>query len=213
MLLGLSYWQLQRGFEKQHIANLRTTKSDVVISSAPSNWAEYNFQDATLYGEWSPENAFLLENRVNKGQVGLEVLAPFKLADDQSTVLINRGWVANADEANEHLTGGRVKIRGVIYQPKKGLTLGDAILPEQLATSQLPKHSVFIDMNTFSQVLQQRLEDVIFVLDETNPLAYLRIWTATAMPAERHYGYAIQWLGLAITFLIYGVIWFRRNQK
>ncbi len=211
MLFGLSYWQLQRGLEKQHIKELRADSADVLIDAAPVNWQAYHFRDVTLEGEWSGQNAFLLENRVKEGQVGFEVLTPFRLAKDQTMLLVNRGWVSDTEKANDKPAIGHARIRGVIYQPEKGVTLGNAILPDQLSSAIFPKRSVYIDMELFADVLDYPLESTMLVLDDADPVAYPRLWKAAAMPAEKHFGYAIQWLGLGVTLLVYGVIWFRRQ--
>jgi len=211
LLFGLSYWQLQRGLEKQRIAGFRANITDVLIDAAPKSWQPYHFRDITLEGQWSDNNAFLLENRVKDGQVGFEVLTPFALLKDQTMLLVNRGWVSDAGKANEKSTYGTVRIKGVIYQPEKGVTLGNAILQDELSKSTLPKRSVYVDMDLFADVLNYDLESTLLVLDEADPAAYPRLWKASAMPAEKHFGYAIQWLGLACTLLVYGVIWFRRR--
>lgn len=211
LLFSLSYWQYSRGIEKQKISELRSQIKDKVLMAAPSSWNDYFYKDVSIQGQWLHENAFLLENRIKEGQVGFEVLTPFRLKDDQTIILINRGWVANTEDADQKPTSGAAVLQGTIYQPEKGVVLGDAILPEELASKKFPKRSLYIDLPVFSNSLKIPIQPVLFVLDESNKASYPRIWKAVVMTAHKHFGYAIQWLGLALTFMVYGFIWFRRR--
>ena len=212
LLFSLAYWQYSRGQEKIKIAALRTQIGNVVLARSPNNWEAHYYRDIKIKGEWLGENAFLLENRIKGGQVGYEVLSPFKLSEDQSVILVNRGWVKNEVSANEKAIGGKAIINGTIYLPEKGVVLGDAILPLALSSTQFPKRSLYIDMPVFARVLKQTIQPVLFVLEEKEAMSYPRLWKASVMTADKHMGYAVQWLGLGLTFLVYGVIWFRRRQ-
>lgn len=213
LLSGLSLWQYKRGLEKQEIALLTAQAGEVQLSKAPLDWNEYVYRQSILEGQWLDPRSFILENRVYKQRVGFEVLTPFKLSGDGSWALVNRGWVATAEEAASQLESGPVRLQGVLYLPEKGVVLGETILPDVMNSELWPKKALYIDLQVFSEALGEELAPAMLVLDQNNSSAFVRIWKAAVMPAAKHFGYAVQWLGLAITFLIYGVIWFRRRAK
>jgi surfeit locus 1 family protein len=213
LLLGLSLWQYKRGVEKQEIAKLSEQTRAEIFSSAPGDWNEYVYRENLLAGQWADPRTFVLENRIYRQRVGFEVLTPFKLSGDNTWVLVNRGWVATVEEASSPVISGPTRLAGVLYQPEKGVVLGDSILPEALKSDHWPKKSLYIDLPVFANVLGAELAPVMLVLNEDNPSSFVRTWKAAVLPAAKHFGYAVQWLGLAITFLIYGVIWYRRRAK
>ena len=210
LLSGLSLWQYKRGVEKQEIAKLSEQTRAEIFSSAPGDWNEYVYRESLLAGQWADPRTFVLENRIYRQRVGFEVLTPFKLSGDNTWVLVNRGWVATVEEASSPVVSGPTTLAGVLYQPEKGVALGDSILPEALKSDHWPKKSLYIDITVFSKAMGIELAPAMLVLDEGDPSSFIRIWKAAVMPAAKHFGYAVQWLGLAIAFLIYGVIWCRR---
>jgi surfeit locus 1 family protein len=212
LLFGLSIWQYQRGVEKQRVAAKRLESSPEVLSAVPDNLNDFIYRNGNLSGRWLGERSFLMENRIYQGRVGYEVLTPFRLAADEKILLVNRGWVPSPEAADRKTGAGITTINGVLYFPEKGVALGDAILPEAMNSNAWPKKALYIDLPVFSRALNTDIENTVFVLDENNPAAYKRIWKAAVMPAAKHFGYAVQWLGLALTLLIYGVIWIRRRQ-
>ena len=213
LLSGLSVWQYQRGLAKQAITEKLGDAKQMTIAAKPADWKELEYQSARVEGRWLSEKSLLLENRIYQGQVGFEVLTPFRLSADGVILLVNRGWIAEVTATALRAPSKSQSIQGVLYSPEQGVELGDAILPEILASHSWPKKSLYIDLPIFSTVLGLPLEATVLVLSGEDPSAFVRIWKAAVMPAEKHFGYAIQWLGLALTFMIYGVIWFRRRSR
>lgn len=213
LLSGLSLWQYKRGVEKQEIAKILEQTGAGIVSSVPGDWNEFVYRETTLAGQWADPRTFILENRIYRQRVGFEVLTPFRLSGDHAWVLVNRGWVATVEEASSPLDSGPTSLAGVLYHPEKGVVLGDSILPEALKSDHWPKKSLYIDLPVFADALDEELAPAMLVLNEDNPSSFVRIWKAAVLPAAKHFGYAVQWLGLAITFLIYGVIWYRRRAK
>lgn len=217
LLFGLSVWQIQRGLDKQSVLELQADQQSLSLAAQPKDWTSYVYQDTQLSGNWLPNHSLLLENRVSNGQVGFEVLTLFELERDHSRVLVNRGWVAAAETGLvQNLPkpdAGRTSIRGVIYSPDKGVTFGDAILPEAMQSKVWPKKSLYIDLPMFEQAFASKMAPVILVLDEQAPAAFRKIWKAVVILPSKHFAYAVQWFGLGLAFLVYGFIWFRRRQK
>lgn len=210
LLFGLSIWQYQRGLAKQTVEAIRQKPSAAGIIAVGGNWDELLYRDSTLRGQWLEERSFLLENRIFQGRMGFEVLTPYQLQSDSKVLLVNRGWVAASDVVAT--PAADTIIQGVPYIPGKGLELGEAILPESAISDRWPKKSLYIDLPLFASILETELEPVVFVLNESDPSSFKRIWKASVMSSSKHFGYAVQWMGLALTFLVYGVIWFKRRK-
>ena len=210
ILLLLGTWQILRGQEKAQIeSRMAAGGKPLEISASPQDWAELDYRRANLSGSWIPDREFLLENRVHRGTPGFEVLTPFELAGDGAVLLVNRGWIgAGEDRGSIDADPPGGGPGGVLYRPEPGFTLGETVSGE----TRWPQRILYLDIVALSERLGRGIEPAVLVLDPGHPLAHPRLWRPTAMPASRHYGYAVQWWGLALALLVLGLIW-RRKPK
>ncbi len=210
LLFSLGAWQLKRGFEKAEITALSETGENSVIelTRAPANWQDLNFQSVILKGQWLTGKTFLIDNRLNQGQPGYEVLTPFQLSEDKTVLLVNRGWIAKPKNQNLAIPPPQIvqPLSGQLYLPQKGFTLGQTFTGE----IEWPLVILYYDFAVLSDALERSLPPVVVVVDDQHPDSFTRIWRPAIIPASRHYGYAVQWWGLALTLLIFGLIWRRR---
>jgi surfeit locus 1 family protein len=212
LLLYLGYWQLERGSEKARVEQKISAARGQVsqVQARPQNWAELNYQNIELSGQWDYAHTFLLNSRIYKGVSGVEVLTPFILEGDGSILLVNRGWVAKAGlaELGDIDSGNKITVvSGQIYQPSKGYTIG----PSFTDTTTWPVTIEYIDHAAISELIEHDMELSVLVMD-SGPGAFTRIWKPYVVNAQRHYGYTVQWWGLAIVFIVFGLIW-RRSAK
>ncbi len=216
LLIGLGSWQVKRGLEKKHIETLVSRQTLSHVDQRPTNWTDLNYQQVIVHGSWIQEHTFLLENRVNQGRLGFELLEPFELKQDGSVILVNRGWVEKISLNEFELSRVRdqsdaevmdmVSVSGQLYLPQKGFTLG----PAYTDANAWPRLVQYFDKKALGQALDTELEPVILV--ELNPMpGLIANWSPWVVDASRHYGYAFQWWALALTLGIYGVIW-KRNK-
>ena len=213
LLLTLGSWQISRGLHKAAVIASAETGSQRYqqITALPDDLTPLNYQTATLQGNWDKERIILLANRLYQSQLGYEVIMPFRLSDDK-LILVNRGWVKQGQETILPALQEQAP-SGTLYLPKKGFTLGQGIQPEAIASKQWPKVSLYMDIAQFTQALKQPVSAMILVLDADNANSLTRIWKPVVIQPERHYAYALQWFGLAIAFIIFGIIWFRRLRR
>jgi surfeit locus 1 family protein len=70
-----------------------------------------------LRGSYDFENEIVLVNRSRDGAPGVNILTPVRLADRDTAVVVNRGWVYSADGATVDLARWRepVEARGIAY--------------------------------------------------------------------------------------------------
>ena len=215
LLLGLGGWQVRRGLEKSRVQEslAEPQNQNILLHQRPENWIELQYKTVQLEGQWLAEKSFLLDNRVHKGRLGYEWLNPFQLITDASVILVNRGWVEKnrmaetASVGNE--SGQPVKVTGQFYLPDPGFTLG----PTYTSTDSWPIVIQYFDQDALSQALGVDLEPGIVVLDSNLNRGLTRIWSPFIIDSSRHYGYALQWWGLALVLIIFGFIWNRNSRK
>ena len=102
---------------------------------------------------------------------------------------------------------------GQLYLPKKGFTLGRAYNEQPDAPPAWPRVIQYFDAPALSAALGTALQPAALALDSNHPAAFARIWQAYTMTATRHYAYAAQWWGLAITLIVFGIIWRRQSTR
>ncbi len=216
LLLWLGGWQLKRGFEKTQVEHSLSVHQGQIfaIDRAPAQWPQLNYKIVELQGNWVSGKTFLLDNRVSRGRVGFELLSPFRLAGDDTMVLVNRGWTEKR-KAMESMPMGHpsesIKVKGQLYLPEKGFTLGPALTMQK----SWPKTIQYIDHVALSDAIDSALAPVVVVMDPgangspDNELT--KIWVPYVINASRHYGYAAQWWGLALVLVIFGFIWNHRD--
>lgn len=225
LLLSLGGWQWRRGADKAAIEAQLERGDYITLDRAPADWHAVAWRRVRLQGAWAGAD-FLLANRIHRGRAGFEVFSAYRLAGDGATLLINRGWVAAAEAGGGDVAGVDVagvdvdwpakvdggEVRGRLYLPQKGFTLGRAHDPAA-ARPGAPKVFQYFDAAALSAAFGGELQPAAVALDAGHADAFTRIWRAAASPAARHYGYAAQWWGLAVTLLVFGAIWRARGRR
>lgn len=206
LLLGLGTWQLQRAAEKQRLLAEyeRKTQSDVIAlkDGVHVTVEMLHLRPVTASGTLDGDHAMLLDNRIRDSVVGYDVLVPLKLEGSGIAVLINRGWLARGAQrtikpALEHPTGN-VKVHGTAVRPNRAYRLGGMLEPN----SHWPHIVQFVALDEMQALLGYRLLPVVLRLAADDPLALRTGWPIVTLSPQRHYGYAVQWYGLAAALLI-----------
>jgi len=214
LLLSLGGWQWRRGLEKSAAERTRANANYITLARAPPDWRGIEYRRVRLHGNWLAP-VFLLDNRVHRGRRGYEVLSAFQLAGDRAALLVNRGWVGRADAtaAAGLRAPAHAHVIGELRLPKKGFTLG----PAYRAQPGWPKVIQYFDSAALSAALASEgggaLHPAVVALDPAHPAAFTRIARPREFGAMRHFGYAVQWWGLAATLAVFGGIWRRRARK
>ncbi len=211
IFLSLSYWQLERAHEKQHI--LSAIASGMQHSPAP--WQDnaplpQAYQPIRITGHFLPD-LFLLDNQFNHHQIGFQVLSPFVLKSHDKTarpsakkiILIDRGWVA-ADPTRQQLPviatpQQTLTLHGYAYYPTKKLWRIGPDFEIKAAQITVIEH---LDLSLVGNFLHKSLNPFIIRMAEDIPYGYQRNWIAISMPPERHLGYALQWLTMALITVV-----------
>ncbi len=202
VLLALGAWQVNRGIEKQEIWEVHNfQKSQPVINELDvlgMNNSEAIYRSVFLEGRFG-EETYLLDNRTYRQEAGYEVFTIFRTAQKNS-YLVNRGWVSKnkIDFKNATKDSKSTSIEG-IYSPFRrfGLDLSKVEL-----SSSWPKVVQELDFEIASLDLGLDLKRVVIQLSAASEQAYEPIWQPAEFNPSRHFGYALQWFGLALVLII-----------
>ncbi len=211
LMASLGFWQLQRAQEKTHLAAAfeeRQQQAPVPVSGLRDNSAEsLAYLPVQLVGSFLPDKYFLLDNQVQHGRFGYEVLGILQLSDGGGSVLVNRGWVAG-DAARRALpvvpmVDGTVEISGHIYvAPGKPF-----MLAEQQLGSAWPKLIQAVEMDKLGPAVAAlqggRLFRFPVRIDAGEPGALQVDWQLVNMSPQTHQGYAVQWFAMAAVLFVF----------
>jgi surfeit locus 1 family protein len=207
---GLGRWQLSRAAEKESLqASMDAQSSRLPVDGAAllahGDPTHLVHQRALLRGQWLAEQTAYLDNRQMNARVGFFVVTPLRLEGSEHVILVQRGWVARNFEARDRVPAvtspvGVVTVEGRIAPPPgKLFELGQ---PSAGAIRQN------LDVEQFHVQIQAPVLPVILM--QTGPASegLLRDWPAVNLGVEKHYGYALQWFGMATALgLLY--VWYQ----
>jgi surfeit locus 1 family protein len=201
----LGEWQWHRGVQRQAEWDAFARGADTPIAPGSRALASLpRFKRISEAGQWDAAHQFLLDNRSHGGLPGYEVLTPLRLADDR-VLLIDRGWVA--------FTGSRAKLPDITLRhpglisltgrldnlPAGGLALGHAAPARD---ARWPKVTSFPTLAELAAALNHPVQPWMLLLDPAGADGYVRDWQPPGLSPLRHWAYAIQWWGFAVTLVI-----------
>jgi surfeit locus 1 family protein len=216
LFIRLGAWQWDRGVRRQAEWDAFARGADApVMLGTQSLRSLARFKRISVPGTFDAGRQFLLDNRSHGGLPGYEVLTPLKLSDGR-ILLVDRGWVA--------FTGSRARLPVITIQhtspvlltgrldnlPVGGLALGHAA---PAGDALWPKVTSFPTLAELSTALGQPVEPWMLLLDSAAPEGYVRDWQPPGLSPLRHWSYAIQWWGFAVTLvIIWGIMSARRQE-
>jgi surfeit locus 1 family protein len=198
--VALGNWQRQRALDKQSLRDQYEAASHappLVLEAAPTDTiaaATHRFRLVRLRGTYDARRQVLIDNRVQAGRVGFDVVTPLRLDDSPSYVLVDRGWVAQGPSRSElpqvPPPAGPVVVDGRInLPPARYIELGvgsDAgPVRENLDIARIAASS--------------RLALLPFIVEQTQDTGdgLVRDWPAPDFGIEQHRSYMVQWYSLA----------------
>ena len=197
ILIYLGSWQVMRGLEKKDIVSQHyENKSLPVINEkemATLNSENLIYRTVNLEGEYQSES-YILDNRLYRQEAGYEIFTAFETSE-KNLFLINRGWVSKEDYENgTEEAEGKVTIQGVLSPFKRfGLNLVD-----QIYLDGWPKLVQQVDYETTKNDIGNSINESVIQLSAASAGAFEPIWKPVDLKPSRHFGYALQWFGLAL---------------
>ena len=213
LTFSLGRWQLSRADEKialqaalQARENLPPVPAaQVAGATAPEQVAPLLHREATLTGEWLPDQTVFLDNRPMAGRAGFYVLTPLRLAGSSAVVLVLRGWAPRNFQQRDALPPVATPQGPVSATGRLADRVPAAFSLGRDAGGRIRQN---LALDAFRAETGLPLAHV--VLQQTGPAAdgLLRDWPPPATGVDKHYGYAFQWFGLcALIALLF--IWFQ----
>ena len=203
----LGYWQLSRAQEKQfRLESLSKNDMPVLTSLEGVN---QNFIDdfgfVNLDVELAEPVNFLIENRIQNGNLGYHVLNLVREINSDRYLFINRGWIEAKADRKElpkvDLPPNFWKVKSRVYQINQQVLSGNA---------EIENHGKIIRMPIMDAHMKKKLEErfnlqieaYLLRLDKDAVGAFNVDWDWVSMSPEKHLGYAFQWFALSLAFLI-----------
>ena len=209
LVLSLGVWQIERGYNKKELENTFLERQ-----SQPVKEIKYNaflesdlYRNVVLEGKYL-ENIFFLDNRIHNGKPGLKVFSPFETTNN-NLVLVSRGWIELEDRSKLPLintTKNVLKIQGVLRPESQDFVLKN----EEMNNRNNPILLQTVNLSELSNFLGKPLSPYILELSELSESAFVKTWQPINLSSFRHFGYAVQWFGLAVV-LIVGYVFFLRK--
>ena len=208
--VALGFWQWGRAAEKNALqASIEQRKGMAALDGAAltgtAPLAGMVHRPVALRGRWLPRFTVYLDNRQMQGHPGFYVVTPLQLEGSGVPVLVERGWVQRNFIEREKLPPittpeGVVDVRGRVAPPPSKLY--------EFAGAQQGPIRQNLDLAQFRAETGLALPALAVQQEGEASEGLLRDWPQPGSGAERNYGYAFQWWGIAsVIAFLYG--WFQ----
>lgn len=210
LMISLGIWQLHRADEKTALAAAFEARQQQPPATLAALWGKpvdvLAYAPVQLRGHFLPNEYFLLDNQVQGGLVGYNVLGVMQLAEGAGSVLVNRGWVAGS-ASRQSLpqvpeVEGSVQITGHIYVAPGSPFL----LAEQQLDEGWPKRIQAVEMDKLIPAITALQAGEVFpypVYIDADARGALAVnWQVVNTSPEKHQAYAVQWFAMAATLLL-----------
>lgn len=95
LMIYLGTWQQGRAAEKDALQaefDARASRPAVTLTGASTS-PDLRYRHAVASGAWQRAGEIYLDNKVNDGVAGFDVITPLRLSGEKVHVLVNRGWI------------------------------------------------------------------------------------------------------------------------
>lgn len=214
VFISLGHWQSQRadykeGLRQQFQQGEQATP--LAVDSATQLGKDINSYPIKLAGHFEPRYSVLLDNQVEQGRAGFQLLTLF-ITNQNNAVFIERGWLPLGLD-RQHLTPvppvmeQPLLVRGKIYFPSDKQFVLKADDYHHVSWPLLVQD---IELKKLAAVLQAEMPGVklapfLVRLDEDVMVEYgpqlPRHWQFMVMGPEKSRAYAYQWFAMAVVLL------------
>lgn len=217
LTIALGYWQLDRAQEKQFLMEA-LQQPELRVSSLDELPASTAGRRVLLTGRFLADRDVLLDNQPRQGRPGWALMTPFRLQHG-GLVLTSRAWLpvtARRENFAEAVPPAAAELLGEIALraefraiPSQRPALnqvgpGQAGWPKLVLQLQLPQIARWLD-EPLADGIAWNLEPIGGHPPPAHPLAYMTV--------ERHYGYALQWFALGLTWLVLYLLYLWRARS
>ncbi len=102
VMIRLGFWQIdrlagKRAFVAQSLAQIEAEPLLITGNETDLDARALRHRQATVQGQYDYENEVAVKNKSYQGRPGYHILTPMRIANSDRAVLVDRGWIANAD--------------------------------------------------------------------------------------------------------------------
>lgn len=200
--LALANWQLGRAHEKEAARTrleARVAHPPVALTTTEVQAGDVEWRRVTVRGRFEPKYAVFLDNRVLRGVAGYHVVMPLAISGGERHVLVNRGWIAGTRDRNRlpqvKTPEETVEVTGLAVVPgRRFLELGNGVVEGNVWQN--------LTLERYRRAVPIALQPVMVQQESALDDGLVRAWDKPDLGIEKHYGYAFQWLALAVTILV-----------
>lgn len=212
--LALGNWQLGRAAQKKALKEryeLQAAQPPINVGPVELAATDVDLRRVEARGVFDASRTIFIDNRIQGGVPGYEVITPLRLGASDLHVLVNRGWVAR--------TPDRARLPQVMTPAHTVSVSGIALIPRP-RTLELTEHVT--EGRIWQNLTIERYRSGVpiaiqpFVIRQDSGLedGLRRVWPSPDFGIDKHYGYAFQWFALAGTILVfYALTRYRRDRK
>jgi surfeit locus 1 family protein len=226
LFIKFGLWQYHKATIKQDIqarynAAVTAEGLDFPATLKPKDEGEIEalkYQKVKATGYYLPQYTVLLDNQTEQNRVGYHVITPLKLAESDTIVLVNRGWIvgnATHTELPDVSTPQSLQnISGQVWVPSTRYFTLEKKVDDGAGTQQdgLQKtresDDVFsvvqnLDLAQYRKMTNIAVSPLVIKLDaKVAEGGFVRNWQVPAARISTHIGYAFQWFGFALASLL-----------
>ena len=205
--IRLGIWQLDRAGEKlaaQEAVEQEQLQSPRSLAEIdPPRSPEVALEElqnlhVALQGEYLNQRTVLVLAQFFDGQIGFEVVTPFRQANGGQLVLVSRGWTSGILPPNTpprlQPVDGFQELTAQIHVPDPDRP----ILPSQIDASAWPLRVRSIELDVLENLLGEQLFPYVLRLTEDQPGMLVRHWPESNADIDTHLSYALQWFTFAV---------------
>lgn len=213
LTLSLGNWQLNRGAEKRALRakfEAHNAQPPIHVGERELDATAMDLRRVQARGVYEPRYAVFLDNRIHRGVPGYHVVMPLRLEGSDRYVLVNRGWVVRpalrSDLPQVHTPTGAVAVSGRATIPaQRTLELSQAVIEGPIWQN--------LTIERYRKAMPIAIQPFVIQQDSTLEDGLARDWPAPDFGIEKHYGYAFQWFGLALTLFVFYAITQLRHKR
>lgn len=181
----LGVWQLWRAQQKSQLL-AEIAQQQALPPLAWSHGVPPAWRRVQLQGQWLNQYEIWLDHRIHEGQVGYQIVTPFRLKDG-SIIMVNRGWWA-AGEQKLPLPAKQAPMVQVQAWPRY-LSLGSSAVDGRIFQN--------MDPGRFAAWAYLPLPSA-YAIAMQNDTGLAAIEAERPFGVERHLAYALSWFLMAM---------------
>jgi surfeit locus 1 family protein len=191
-------WQHRRMLEKEALQESMQQSGSIAPVPLPAtvdDWSAWRFRQVTVTGEYDARHQILIDNKVQAGHVGFDVVTPLRLSDGR-TVLVDRGWIgagrSRATLPQSPPPAGTVTVSGRIDVPRRNYF--------ELGTAGVPAGPLWQHLDPARFTRATGIDVLPIVVDATDATSSAGLVADFPMPdagVDTHLGYMVQWYTFA----------------